>query len=138
MGAKTNIPSVMSDLIYMLGKCLCPALKSKGWSQSSLLGSAESGSPRGESLPQLPAPAPCIQEPHSQRHAPPWPPGHVAHLPAGLAWCWPGPRTDSTPSSCPVLAPWAHRTPTPGPPLALSPPIHTRTQPREPCTQENH
>lgn len=60
----------MSDLMYMLRRCLWEFLKSKDWSKPFLLESAEPGGPRVGNLPQLPASRPWIHAPHSQSHSP--------------------------------------------------------------------
>lgn len=104
MGTETSILSLMSDLIYILGRRLWEFLKSQDWNKPFLLGSAESGSPRVRNLPQLSASRPWIHVPHSQSHSP-WSPGQVPHLSAGVSWYWSGTSTNNTPSLCPVLTP---------------------------------
>lgn len=85
MGAKTDISSVMSDLFCMLGKCLCPALKSKGVEIALPVSRCWIWQPQGgacrSSLPLNHA-SRCL----APRDSPPCPPGLVSRLPAGLAW----------------------------------------------------
>lgn len=85
----------MSDLMYILRRCLWEFLKSKGWS------------PLRECWvswlqPWLPASRPWIHVSHPQSHSP-WPPGPVSQLAAVLSWYWSGSSTDNTPSLSPVL-----------------------------------
>lgn len=92
MGAKTDILSVMSDLLYMLGKCLCPALESEGVEIALPLSQGWIWQPQGgacHSSLALNHASRCL----TPRDSPPWPPGLVSHLPAGLVWWWPGPHT---------------------------------------------